>query len=1201
MIHKQFCRSILFAAIILLAAVSFVDSQPLRALDRWTRQPVIVIPPVHDKAPVIDGHVKFKEWYYAADVASFYDPETGGLGKYPATMYLCYDNDALYVAMTIHRPPMNPTPKSTFAAGPHSSIWWKDDNIELVMEPGELGKSTSYGYVFAGNSVGGYSDLRYAQSSGSDAAWNGKWEYQASRGRDTWSFELKIPFSQFEGISAPQPGAEWTFDALIESVTPKKTIYDWSHMWSFGQDSYRSANKARLIFGDRNTPVFRLNQVGQMRVAGKSEKLGIVPIGMRAVLYHQGDAAYTLNAEAVLYRADARKPGDLNYLDLWDRLLTARETGKPITDPNETTQSFRDEASFLKELNSRYKLVKKVAMPITVKPNGAGYVPLEAPKEPGDYVVAYQFTDAKTGKLLASQVTPFIIAPQFDIALTPYFLQHQKLRVDFAMDEIPKTATAAQAQLQVDGKTLATQKVLLSADNSDLHCYLDTSKWPPQSAGKINAELVDADGKVLESDNKSLQRPANPSWWNQHVGMSQVVPPPFTPVKSTSDTASVWGRKYQLGQNGLPASIITRDAELLAAPITLNAEVNSKSFDAKSTFKRESQNPRDAIFESTRQNDAIQLTTKTTVHYDGAMRFDIQLSPKSKNARIDKLVLDIPVKSEWAKLFTHNSTYTSFVKNQKDGLGGALDQWYQKYSGGAMPFTDAFFLGYYDRGIQWFCPSDRGWSNADDAKVLSLVRENNKVILRVAIIDKPVNLSGPLDLNFGLMVTPIKSNPPRGKDLALVSYGQPSQLRKSGLENLAKDFAIIKKSGANLIGSYLSDSDTIFGQPWVYNKSDRDFLKQMVDEIHQAGLQYRPYSGWGVNTNIPEFNTFGKEMLKEPARNAGWGSYWMNPASAAWQDWWLGGAKDSAAQLGFDGMYLDGTIMPELTANELDNMGWRDAQGNLHGTYPVWALRDFLERLYILLHTEVKTNGVVDIHDGREPQYYMDSFADTSTSGEYHLKRGKTVLEVFSPEEFAAYYATYLQGNPRRHIWANWMKLPITQAEMRGMQLLHDTLTPIGAGYVTKYGRAYGVNLGYSRGTVAWVRLRLLRAHYANAEFLPYWDDTKAPLIESAPGGLLASAWVDPKTKRAMIAVVNLSDKPWKGTIKFNLQRLGVSPDAPLTDAMFNVPLNAKASQTLSVSIEEQRYRLFLLNDNLPIANPVKKDETEKSLPAVIP
>lgn len=1177
----------------LSAVASFAAPETVPSLDQWTRQPVLVVPPVHDKAPVVDGHVDFKEWYYAAAVSAFYDPETGGLGKYPATMYLCYDKDAMYVAWTIHRPPLNPTPKSTFAAGAHPSIWWKDDNMELVMEPSA--KST-FGYAFAGNSIGGYSDLRYTiAAGGSDAAWNGQWEYKAERGRDTWSAELKIPFSQFE-TGAPKPGTEWLFDALVESVTPQKQILDWSHMWSFGQDSYRSLNKAHLIFGDRNTPIFRLNQVGQMSVAGKSNDLGIVPIGMRAVLYHQGDADYRLNAEAVLYRADARKPGDLNYLDLWDRLLTARQTGKPVTDPSETTQSFRDEASFLKELNQRYKLVKKLTMPITVKPDGAGYVPLEAPKEPGDYVVAYQFKDDKTGKLLASQVTPFVIAPQFDIALTPYFLQHQKLRVNFQMDDVPKTATAIQVQLQVDGKNIDTQKVLLSSDNTDLHCYLDTTNWAQQRSGKIDAQLISADGKILESDSKTLQRPANPPWWNQKVGMSQVVPPPFTAVQSTSDTASVWGRKYQFDNDGMPVSIMTRDSELLAAPITLNVEVNNKLFDVKSTFKRENQNPRDATFESTRQNNVIQLTTKTTVHYDGAMRFDIQLSPKSKSVSVNKLVLDIPVDIKWATLFTHNNTYTSFIKNQKDGLGGGLDQWFAKYPAGSMPFTDAFFLGYYDRGIQWFCPSDRGWSNSDDAKVLSLVRDKDKVILRVTFADKSFDLTKPLDLNFGLMVTPIKSNPPRGKDLALVSYGQPNELRKQGLENLAKDFAIIKESGANLVGSYLSDSDTIFGQPWVYNKSDRDFLKQMVDEAHKAGLQYRPYSGWGVNTNIPEFNTFGKEMLKEPARNAGWGSYWMNPASVAWQDWWLGGAKEDAAQLDFDGMYLDGTIMPELTANELDNMGWLDSQGNLHGTYPVWELRDFLERLYILLHSEVKTNGVVDIHDGREPQYYIDSFADTSTSGEYHLKRGKTVLEVFSPEEFAAYYGTYLQGNPRRHIWANWMKLPITQAEMRGMQLLHDTLTPIGGGYVTKYGRQYGVNLGYERDTVAWVRLRLLREHYADSEFLPYWDETKTPLIDATPSGLLASAWIDPKTKRAMIVVVNLSDKPWKGTLKFNLQRLGVSPDAPVLDAMFNQSLNAKASQTFSLSIEEQRYRLFLINDSFPVGNAVKEDETKSSL-----
>jgi hypothetical protein len=60
---------------------------------------------------------------------------------------------------------------------------------------------------------------------------------------------------------------------------------------------------------------------------------------------------------------------------------------------------------------------------------------------------------------------------------------------------------------------------------------------------------------------------------------------------------------------------------------------------------------------------------------------------------------------------------------------------------------------------------------------------------------------------------------------------------------------------------------------------------------------------------------------------------------------------------------------------------------------------------------------------------------------------------------------------------------------------------------------------------------------------------------------------------------------------------LGVDPDAPVSDAMFNAPLNAKASQTLSLSIEEQRYRLFLINDSFPIQNPVKEDDSRKTLP----
>jgi hypothetical protein len=1169
------------------------QDKPAAPLDTWDRQPITVVPPIKGKAPTIDGHVDFKEWYNAAAISGFYDHETGGMGRYLAWLYLCYDKDALYVAINMQRPPLFPTPKATFSARLHPSIWWKDDNFELVMEPQNAEKVAPFGYAFAGNAAGGYSDLRYVvKGAGSDAAWDGKWEYKAQRGRDTWSAELKIPFSQFEGVLPPQPRTEWLFDALVQSVTPRKQMSDWAHMWSFGQNDYRSQNKARLIFGDANTPIFRQSQIGQMKPAGKQIEAKITPIGSRTVLYNIGDKPYTLEGEAVLYRAEPRPAGDLNFMDLWDRLRVARETGKPVTDPKETTQSFRDEASFLKEMNARYKPVATQNLKITVKPEGAGYFPLEIPKAPGDYVVAFRFRDAATGKILSSQLTPFTIASQFEIALTPYFLEHQKLRVDFSMDEIPAEASAVRAQLKIGNETLQRGEATLSKENrEEARVYLDTNNWPKTATAQIEAELVDGSGKVLQSAKQTLTRPKAPAWWNQKLGMSQVVPPPFTPVESKAkNEVSVWGRRYQLGENGLPKSITTRGEELLSRPIELKATIGGTPLQAGSTLSRQSVTPRDAVFESMRKNANIQITTRTTTHSDGALRFDIQVAPTGKNVALDSLVLDIPIQARWAKLFTHGGTSTDFNTNKKDALGGALDVWFKTYPGGAMPFTYAFFLGYYDRGIQWFAPGDRGWSNADENKKIALIKNGDEVVLRVTFADKPISLSKPLDLNFGLMVTPTKATPPRGRDLATIAYGKPRELREYGMERLNKEFAIAREAGGEVISSYLSDGDDIFGQPWVYNEEDRKLLKQVADAAHDAGMKYRPYSGWGVSTNIPEFATFGKEMLKEPARNAGWGNYWMNGRSRAWADWWLAGAKDNSTALHFNGMYLDGTVMPELTANELDDMGWRDEKGNLHGTYPVWELRAFLERLYILLHVEARQDGLIDVHDGHEPLYFINSFADTTVSGEYHLQRGKTILEVFSPEEFAAYYATHYQGNSRRFIWWNWMKLPMTENEMRSMALINDTMMVVGAGRIQLYRN----QLGYGKMTDPWVRLRHLRGRYADAEPILYW---KASVLKAAPAGLRASAWVDKKNGRAFVAVANLSTTDWKGTLQFDAKKLGVAPDAPIADAMFDTPLGYKVSEALPLAIEGQSYRIFLLNDRFAVPDKPKLDGSEKTLP----
>ena len=1158
----------------------------------WERQPVLVIPPTRPEPPKIDGHGHFNEWKYAACVVGFFDLESGGLPPYPIRMYLCYDNDAIYVGLMIGRDPMHPTPRATFAPGPHDNIWWKDDNFELVIDPGLPSKGLKHGYVFVGNSIGGWADRRYEYPNGSDASWRGKWEYKAKRaGRDAWHAELRIPFDQFEGISIPKPGDAWRMDVMIQQVTPRKQMFDWSNMWSFGQTGYTSPNKTHIIFGGPNDPIFRFTEAGELRpTKNNATKQKQKKIGMRCLLYNQGDA-YVLHGKADLFRAEEKQTsGMLNFYELWDRIISVEKTGKPLKDPKDPTQAFRTAEDLLRELNNRFKYVTSVNGDYKVKSKGAGYFALQIPHNTGNYVAGYSFCDAGQDKVLAAQVVPFSVRPNFDLILTPYFLTHQKLKVNVCVTDAPETAKKVSLRLKVDGKEIGHTTLSLPKEGNDITIYFDTSKWPEEKTGTIEAELLDGDNKTINNASESLLRPRNPSWSRQNLGSSKVVPPPFTPVKSDSNySASVWKRTFIFSNNGLPESIIVRDKELLAAPITLDLKAGSvTNTDLEGKINKIRSNTREAVFESSLSGDNLTIQTRTDLHYDGTIRFDVELIPQG-SISLDKLILQIPLQNCWANLMAHNATFTDFALASNEGMGGSIDRWFTKYPQGAMPFTYAFFLGTYDRGIQWFSPSDRGWSNKNERQKIALKKEKDKVTLVVRFVDKPVTLDKPLKLNFGLTVLPTKPDP-RGHELTYAAFGRVKQLKQYTLEQFDQDMPMYKERGADAFTSYLSDGAEHFGQPWVYDKEDQKFLAQFADLLDKHGLKYRPYCGWGVSTNIPNFATFGKEMLKEPLRNAGWGCYWHNPASDAFVDWWLGGTKWLAVNCGVDVMYLDSTVMPELTANALDDMAWTDNNGRLHGTYPVWACRNFLERLYILLHCEIKKDGGVDLHDPREPLYFINSFADTTVSGEGSFGKGKNILETFSPDEFATYYMTHSRGDMRRFIWWNWSKLPIYENQMQSMLLLHDVGKVADAG-TFKY---HGNKIGYDPKIRQWVRLRKLREHYDGAMFVPYWQGRIAALEPEIKDTVMASAWTDTSQKRALVVISNLGTKPWNGKVKLNLNRLGVDNNAQLADAMFNIPLKYIASDNIPMNIPPQSYRLLLVNDQLPLPTNAKLDGTQK-------
>lgn len=1173
----------LLAILLTPACLSAQQEAPTLIPESWSRQVVITVPPARPEPPRIDGHVTGKEWYYASSVGGFIDVDTGCLSDLPVRSYWCYDDEFVYVGIVIHRPPMHPTPRATFAAGQHPHIWWKDDSFELVIRPGRPENGVNHFYAFCGNSVGAWSNMRGPlDARGGDTSWPGQWVYKATRaGRESWHAELAIPIEQFPECERPSPGAVWFADLMNQQVTPAKKMIDLGLIWGFQGGGYRSENMARLVFVDEG-PILRPHGLGRLRLSRDQEQ---ETMGLRQVFYNQGQQACALEGEAQLFRAPAKRPaGTLSFFDLWDRLRAVQETGKPVLEPGQDIQAFRSAEDLLKELNERYQFVAERRDTFTVLPGGAGYFNLERPVENGEYLIAYRFTDPETGEVLSAQVVPYAILPALDLALRPYFLKHDKLRAEASLTNLALgDGDRLEFALEAEGEALATATASVTPDAQAVHAYLNTGKLQPETEATVTARLIGADGVERISNSATITRPPVPAWFGNDIGRSKVVPPPFEPVRTVGENAvEVWQRRIELGDNGLPRSIIARGTELLAGPIRLDLGAIEPSW----KLRRVSADERDAVFEAEGQAGGLRLKLRTAIHYDGTARFDLQLDPGERAATLDRLVLEVPVAAEWARLATHHATWTDPQRAQTTFFAGSVAEWFEKYAEGAMPFTCACYLGAEDRGLQWFAESDRGWANQDEEKVVSLVREQDATVLRIAMVDEPVELRETWATTFGLTVTPVKDTS-LGRSILRAAEGRPWKKQVSP-EERAKFYEAYRDAGINEVSSYMCD-DNHFGCPRMYNPENERLVRDYVRLVHENGFCIRPYSGWGANANIPDFATFGQEMLAEPIKNIGWGCF-LHSHAGPFADWWLDGVKYTIEQSGFDGIYMDSTCMPRLLQNELDGFAWTDAEGHPRGTYPIWAVRDFIERLYVYTHVEAPKPATVRNHYNVEV-YCIGAFCDQRVTGEAHYHAGETILEVASPSEFRAFFMTHPNGVATTGLWWNYLNLPLARNEMRAMFLLHDLPMVVGGGIVRYYRNA----AGYGRKTRPWVRLRKIRAAFDGAEFVPYWGEVQVATCE--PEGPLASAWVDRERGRALIVLSNLATESWDGAVRFDREALGIGAASQPFDAMFDRPLQQNADGSLPLSIEPQRYRLVIFGGRIPLPDNPALDETADTGP----
>jgi hypothetical protein len=443
------------------------------------------------------------------------------------------------------------------------------------------------------------------------------------------------------------------------------------------------------------------------------------------------------------------------------------------------------------------------------------------------------------------------------------------------------------------------------------------------------------------------------------------------------------------------------------------------------------------------------------------------------------------------------------------------------------------------------------------------------------MVDKPLKLSKPWKGTFGITILPVK-DASFGRTIFTAAEGHPAMEPVNLDEKRRREFFdAYHAAGITHIFIYMNDED-YFGCPRIYNPRSEGAVEEFVERAHREGFGVIPYAGWGVNANIPDFDTFGWEMLAKPIKNIGWGCFLHNPASV-FADWWLAGAKYTIEQTGMDGIYLDGTALPTLISNELDGFSWTDSEGHTRGTYPIWSVREFMERLYVYTHVEAPKPAVVRNHYSRQQLYCIGAFCDQHVNGENYYHRGKKVLEVATAGEFRAFFMTHPNGVATLGAWPGWLNLPVTPNEMQGMFLLHDVPRDVGGGVV----RYHAHETGYQRDKEPWVRLKRLRDEMKGADFVGYWA-ARPPAVCDPPGPL-CSAWVDRAASRALVVIANLSSDIWSGTVRFDFGVIGKGHAAAAWDAMFDQPVPVRPDGSLSTIIEGQSYRLVLFGSRIPV------------------
>jgi hypothetical protein len=701
-----------------------------------------------EQAPVIDGTMKGTEWKYALAITGLVNMD-GPLTQRGGDVYLVSDGDNLYVGIYSPAVPEGTVPE--VKAGPsYSGTLYEDfirnDRIEARFSPPNRLEA---GDLYVVTDSGG--NTFFQRIKGEFRAFRPEVECKTSSDEKGWTTEIRIP-AKVLGLEKITDSDGWKLNASLVRLFPLK--YE-------GLVKGGPHTMSRVAFAN-DAPAISVQRLGDPQ-RGKLD-LSVTVREYEGVVATPKEGAYDerkVQTGGMTLKASGRAARvSYELLDGQGAVVSNSSQVIALVPAKAIEATFKHDFKPQPRNTLRLKVESAESEARFASGSDGSGITIE-------YQSTMPFTPYSEAEEASWQerLTKGTVAGSWrmNAAFFPYW-NKAKIQTTFFKGRVREQASSLRVTVTSDKGFKAESlvpiengRMKIASDDGNLEIAIPGL---PEGTYTTRGEVLDAQGQIVTTQERTYVRKVFP-WEKNTLGLSRGVIKPWTPMVVTGTKVECWGRSHELDPSGLPSQIVTQGKPVLTAPIAVELRGEDSSVwkwspQGKVTFVEQASDRVRWTGQATIGSD-IDASVTGLAEYDGFTWFEVTLSPrKSVSASSGRIVISLP--KEQAQLLHFQSCWA------RDNFSGAVPAGdgtvfrsletinYGKVGG----FSPHVWMGNLTRGLSWYADSDEGWSSSPQKSAIEIVRTGDQVQLVLNIITRPVTLTTPRTIRFGLMASPVK-------------------------------------------------------------------------------------------------------------------------------------------------------------------------------------------------------------------------------------------------------------------------------------------------------------------------------------------------------------------------------------------------------------------------------------------------------------